>query len=142
MLLASLRPLARTWVRRLHRAALPLRRLGALPARRARLLLTRTVVLAVRALRLLAGRGRPQLLLLRRLRRPRDAAERAWIGAAEVALLGDDLASRGLRQMDLADEAAVARDLPCGNRDRHRGKAHAARARTDREAAGALRQRA
>src|SRR5206468_13012885 len=131
--------------------SLPLRWLGALlrslAAGRTRLLLTRTVVLnglAVRPLRLLARRRRPQLLLLR-LERPRDARARGRIGAAEVALLGDDLPAHGLRQMHLADEAAVARDLLCGNRGRHRGKAHDAGrgcARPDGKAARALGQRA
>src|SRR5439155_16712408 len=98
---------------RLHGAALslPLRRLCALTVRRARLLLARTVLtgLIVRPLRLLSRRRiRPQLLLLR-LERTRNAAACPRIGAAEVVLLGDDLAARGLRQMHLADEAAVAR---------------------------------
>src|SRR5438309_923863 len=86
---ATLRGAALSW---------PLRRLGALSVRRARLLPAWTVVLtglAVRPLRLLSGRrARPQLLLLR-LERPRDARARGRIGAAEVALLGDDLPARG-----------------------------------------------
>ena len=123
LLLALLLPtLTRAGRTRLYGAALSLpllRRLGALLAAlatwRARLLLAWTVVLtglAVRPRRLLSGRRvRPQLLLLRRLERPRNARARGRIGAAEVALLGDDLPARGLRQMHLADEAAVARDL-------------------------------
>ncbi len=79
---------------------------------------------------------------LTRLNRPRDARGRLRIGAAEFALLGDDLSAGVLGQMHLIDEDAVARDLLRRYRDRHGGEARPASAGPDRKAARALRQRA
>ena len=50
----------------------------------------------------------------------------AWIGAAEVALLVDDLPAEVLRRVDLAHKALVAQRLLRRDRHRHRGKARAA----------------
>jgi hypothetical protein len=98
--------------------------LRALPIGRARLRrLSRTVLLAGL---LLPGSGwnarllrrailsRQSVLPLRTCLTRRVAAVRvepAGIGAAEGALLGDDLAADGLRGVDLTHKSLVARDL-------------------------------
>src|ERR1700722_12963685 len=62
------------------------------------------------------------------------------IGAAQRALLGDDLTADGLRGMDLTYDALIAQRLLRRDHERLRGKAPA-RAAPDGEAAGALRER-
>jgi len=112
-----------------------------------RALFARTIV---RRRRLLARtvRSRARLLpagtiLLSGLLRPRRIAV-LRIGAAEGALLGDDLPADRLRRMKLTYKTLIARGLLRGDRQRHRGKARAAnttaKAAADCKAARALRQ--
>jgi hypothetical protein len=64
------------------------------------------------------------------------------IGAAEFALLEHDLPADILHRVKLAHKALVALHHRLRNRQRHRGKARAARARADGEAARALGEKA
>src|SRR6185437_12178129 len=70
-----------------------------------------------------------------RLPGPVAAVVETRIGAAERALLANDLAADALRRMHLAHEALVARSLLWRDRQRHRGKAAAGGAAADGEAA-------
>src|SRR5258707_1367313 len=112
---------------------LPVRRSGlgrALSVGRAWLRLTGTVL-----------SGRPVRPWLARL--IAAIVVQARIGAAERALLGDDLAADGLRGVHLAHKSLIALRLSRRDRKRHRRKARAAaHAGADGEAARALRQRA